>query len=104
MLIQLLAKKRKEDIPDVEVRVFASSILEERGEDRVLKETDEENFLEVLDLGESSNVMGDDGLARDGEEGLGHVERQGAETRAARRSADKDDGLGVHGCCLCVGD
>lgn len=95
---------KEEDIPDVEVRVFASSILEERGEDRVLKETDEENLLEVLDLGKGSNVMGDDGLARDGEEGLGHIERQGTETRAARGSADEDDGLGVHGYCSCVGD
>lgn len=104
MLIQLLEKKRKGDIPDVKVRVFASSILEERGEDRVFKETDEENLLEVLNLGEGSNVMGDDGLARDGEEGLRHVERQGAETRAARGSADEDDGLRVHGCCLCDGE
>ena len=34
----------------MKVGVFASGILEEGGKDRVLKETNEENLLEVLDL------------------------------------------------------
>jgi uncharacterized protein with von Willebrand factor type A (vWA) domain len=85
----------------VKVRVFAGSILEEGRKDRVLKETDEENLLEVLNLGKGGDVMRDDGLARDREEGFGDVERQRAETRAARGSADEDDGLGMHSCDGC---
>lgn len=83
-------------IPDMEVGVLASSILEEAREDAVLEETNEENLLEALNLGQGSNVMGDDGLASDREQGLGDIERQGAETRAARGTADEDDGLGIH--------
>ena len=83
--------------PNVEIRVFTSSVLEERGKDRVLKEADEENLLEILDLGQGGDVMRDNRLARDGEQGLGHVEREGTEARAARGTADEDDGLWIHG-------
>ena len=81
----------------MKVGVFASSILKEGRENRVLKETDEKNLLEVLDLGQGGDVVRDDGLARDREQGLGDIERKGAETRAARGTADEDDGLGMHG-------
>lgn len=84
----------------MKVGVFAGGLLEERGKDRVLKETNEENLLEVLDFGQGGNVMRDDGLARDREQRLGDVERKRTETRATGRTADEDDSLGMHYCMI----
>jgi hypothetical protein len=75
---------------------FTSSILQEGGKDRVFKETDEENFLEVLDLGQSGNMVRDDGFASNWEERLGDVEGQWTESSATRRAADENDSLGMH--------
>ncbi len=85
------------DSPNVEIRVFTSSVLKERGKDRILKEADEENLLEVLDLGQGGDMVRDDRFACNREQGLGNVEREGAEARPARGTADEDDGLWIHG-------
>lgn len=72
---------------------LAGGVLDEVAEDGLVVVADDINVLDGADLGNGGDAVPDDGVAGHLEEGLGHVEGEGAEASAAGGATDEDDGF-----------
>lgn len=79
-------------VSQVDAGELPGRVLDEVAEDGLVVVADDVDLLDLLDARNGVEAVPDDGVASNVEERLGEVERQRAESSAARRTTDLDRG------------
>lgn len=79
-------------VSQVDAGELSGRVLDKVAEDRLIVVADDVDLLDLLDARNGVEAVPDDGVASNVKERLGEVERQRAESSAARRTTDLDSG------------